>query len=117
MLNRVPGWIVTIVATLLAITSFSFYASLHFYRDPGSIFFRPALAFERSYSVQRELQATAFLNSRNSYENGDHGAAVHEAISPSLCAVVVHSPRGVDGSVKTAEVSQLQVQCRFHEYS
>jgi hypothetical protein len=105
MLNRVPGWIVTIVSTLLAIAIFSFYASAHFYRDPGSMYFRPALAFERSHSVQRELQATAFLKSRNTDETGDRETGFHKAVIASLCAVVVHEPRGVDASVKTAEVS------------
>ena len=108
MFNRIPCWILTIVATLLAITTFSLYAASHFYRDPGSIFFRPALAFERSYSVQRELQATAFLKSRHPDEYGNHGASLHGATSPSLCAVVVHSPRGLDASIRTAEVSLLQ---------
>ena len=71
MLDRVPGWVLIIVTTLLSITTCYFYGSSHFYRDPSSIIFCPALAFENSYIVQRKLKATVFLKSSNSNKRSE----------------------------------------------
>lgn len=85
MLNRIPVRILTTIATVWQQTiTFSFYGLSHFYCDPGSISFRPALTFDRPYSVQREIQATAFLKFGCSDETGDYGASLHEAVNPSL---------------------------------
>lgn len=85
MLNRIPVRILTTIATVWQQTiTFSFYGFSPFYCDPGSISFCPALTFNRSYSVQRGIQATAFLNFGCSDEIGDYGASLHEAVNPSL---------------------------------
>ena len=55
------------------------------WRDPGSVFFDPARAFERQYSLVREAQATSFIKSAG--ENADVGLTVPKAgPNPEICA-------------------------------
>jgi hypothetical protein len=51
-----------IIFTVIVVTWFGIYGSLHFYRDPCSIFFDPSRALERHYSLQREQEAISFRN-------------------------------------------------------
>lgn len=67
---------------------FYLYGVNHFYRDPGSIFYNPSRAFERSYSVHREAEAIAFRN--GTFTNGPTAAPIWKTgTSPTICAAIV----------------------------
>jgi hypothetical protein len=51
-----------LIFTIVAFTWFYVYGTLHFYRDPGSVFFDPKRELEQHYSLRREIQSIAFKN-------------------------------------------------------
>jgi hypothetical protein len=50
----------TCIALLLCLT---WYGQTHFYRDPGSVFFDKARAYETQYSEHREAEVEKLINS------------------------------------------------------
>ncbi|MBE7180980.1 MAG: hypothetical protein INR71_07185, partial [Terriglobus roseus] len=55
---RVGVWAAfrVLAISLLLLYAFVSYGRTHFYRDPGSVFFDMTRAFERYYSLVRELE-------------------------------------------------------------
>jgi hypothetical protein len=51
-----------LIFTIVAFSLFYVYGVLHFYRDPGSVFFDPKRELEQHYSLRREIQSIAFKN-------------------------------------------------------
>ena len=60
VLTNVPSVAKAIFPTFLCLCFYYIYVIKEFYRDPGSIFFDPDRAFDRSYSRHREIEANSF---------------------------------------------------------
>lgn len=56
-------WIV--VAYLLLYVTAYYYYSVYFNRDPTSFFFGPRRGYRKTYSLQREKRAKAFIETKN----------------------------------------------------
>ena len=92
--NPLRVFIVVFTVFILAVV----YGSLHFYRDPLSVFFDPSRAYERHYSAFREHEALAWsrdiatefgdikgnLGGGNISKAGEH---------PRICAAFVTAKR------------------------
>lgn len=56
-----PSLVRKIAACLSLIACYIWYARSHFYRDPGSVFFDSARAYEEKYSHYRKTEARDFI--------------------------------------------------------
>jgi hypothetical protein len=107
LVAKVPGFV---KALLLAFVFFLFsylYAASNFYRDPGSIFYDPVRAYERSYSLHRETEAVSFRDSAffaHATDRIDSQPIWKAANSPTICAVVVTVARDSSHKVHPLEV-------------
>lgn len=91
------------VAIITAVLWFTYrsYGRKHFYRDPGSIFFDITRAFERSYSLVRELEGQDWKNTVFHQLNGHGNTSTHDVHNvlhkrgprPKVCAVFVTAHR------------------------
>ena len=85
---------------LLAIQDFRHFSS----RDPGSVFFDPDRAFEREYSLEREVEAEAFIKS--AVEAGGSGY-VKASEDASICVGIATVQREGARYFRTALGSTL----------
>lgn len=117
-LSRLPPGVPALLLFLLLFSLACLYGSTSFYRDPGSVFFDPSRAYERSYSLRRESEATQF---RHAFEQQLQGtsnkadvASIHNVTkvghNPKLCVAFVTVARDI------AE-QYIHVRCpRLHVY-
>jgi hypothetical protein len=98
----------TLFFTGVTFILFCAYGILHFYRDPGSIFFDPDRAVERHYSLRREQEAIAFRNAAFfALKNGN--AVSPDPIwragqSPTICGIFMTVKRDTGKSKNPLEV-------------
>jgi len=107
MLHNVPGLVKAVILTFVCLSLYFLYGFRQFYRDPGSIFFDPAKAFERSYSLYREAEAEAFRDRAffaRSTNRSDVLPLWKAASSPTICAVMVTVGRNNDNGTHPLEV-------------
>lgn len=93
-----------ILRSLLVLSSLftlvCFYCSLHYYRDPGSIFFDEEHAYEKDYSAVREQQALDYIQNVTTMYPEHHTKGLH-ALTPAsdalMCVAFLTTTReGVD---------------------
>jgi hypothetical protein len=108
ILRKAPSYVLALGLTVLLFFSFTLYGHLNFYRDPGSIFFNPSRALERSYSAHRDREALSFRDHASSqFHSGNRSA---EAVfrkagkNPTLCGVFVTMGRDNHEGVNPLEV-------------
>lgn len=71
------------------VAAYCVYGALFFYRDPLSIFFSPAHAYDRFYSAHREAEALAFLDQAAAPAARPAAAAVRAAADAPLCVTLL----------------------------
>jgi len=101
--------------TCVGFILFYFYGILHFYRDPGSIFFDPSRAVEQHYSLIREKEAFAFrdaiyfaIRNRNAVIKQLFWNVGH---SPTICGVFITVKRDTGKSKNPLEVCDKTIDC------
>jgi hypothetical protein len=105
--SQVPGFLKALITIFVFFSLFYLYAAHSFYRDPGSIFYDPARAFERSYSLHREVEAVSFRNEAffaYSTDRKDTQPIWKVGESPTMCAVVVTVARNSGHEAHPLEV-------------
>jgi len=115
-LSSLPGarvfllWLILFASAIL-------YGHLNFYRDPGSVFFNPHLAYKPGYSLWRAREADEFVESiGKDIARHDHGHGESNTISnagkagthPRICASFMTVKRNIDKQY--VEVSGLGIQ-------
>lgn len=68
----------TLMLALLILGLYLNYGHYAFYRDPGSIFFKPAFANEKKYSLVREAEARQWLNDLHEQNSSEAETAGRE---------------------------------------
>jgi hypothetical protein len=105
----IPSHRVTVAFVIILILSLR-YCAKNFYRDPGSFFYKPDLAFERRYSGWRHGESVRWLDQNAHY----NFAFVHAAPKPSVCAALVTVKRSgeqyVDATIGSLTVDLLPVE-------
>ncbi|KAK2791588.1 hypothetical protein FQN52_004779 [Onygenales sp. PD_12] len=104
-----------VLATLVAALLFICYGKTHFYRDPGSVFYDRSRAFERTYSLHREVEAKEYIRTLQAAEGAgdgptaaDLGAAhVKAGVKPAICGIFSTVKRDGEQYVETAIASLL----------
>lgn len=106
--QAIPLFMHAIIVTSVLIILFCIYGRLHFYRDPGSLFFDSERAFERNYGVQRVIEAIAFGNAAhlalNDRAETRQGFSWKTGPSPVLCGVFITIARQNETSTHPIEV-------------
>ncbi|KAF2099547.1 hypothetical protein NA57DRAFT_75046 [Rhizodiscina lignyota] len=110
-----PSSVRVLVISCTLFFLFITYGRNHFYRDPGSAFFDQDRAFERYYSLVRELEASDWRNEvfhqlkghTNQTTHGNHDVLHSKGPDPQLCAVFVTAyreggPQYVDTAISSA---------------
>ncbi|KAF2399380.1 hypothetical protein EJ06DRAFT_478301 [Trichodelitschia bisporula] len=82
----------TLLTTTLLLTLLTLYGTRSFYRDPGSIFFDPARALERRYSMLREAEALFFHTAMLANAT----AHPHAGPKPLLCGTLLTVARDAE---------------------
>lgn len=101
MRTGIPAALRVLVITGLLYYAFTSYGRATFYRDPGSMFFDISRAFERYYSLVRELEASDWKNTvfhqlnghSNESTHGVHDVLHRRGANPQVCAVFVTAHR------------------------
>jgi hypothetical protein len=115
LVAKIPGFVKALLLTFVFFLFYYLYAVSNFYRDPGSIFYDPARAFERSYSLHREIEAVSFRDRAffaHSTNRTDSQPIWKSADSPTICAVVVTVARDRDHEAHPLEVRSMS-QCHL----
>jgi len=105
--HNVPGAVKASFLTSILLGLYLFFGARTFYRDPGSIFYNRHRAFERSYSLHRQTEATAFRNQAffSLSTNQTDAIPIWKAgVSPKICAVIVTAARGLGNGPHPLEV-------------
>jgi hypothetical protein len=100
----VPNSIKALVLCVVFLSLACLYGSVTFYRDPGSVFFDSTRAYERRYSLHRELESVRFRNvTESAIQNitGDakntssHYDPIKSGTEPQICASFITIARNV----------------------
>lgn len=88
-----PTLLFKAAACLALLLCMAWFGRLHFYRDPGSVFFDKDRAYETHYSAHRRVEAQqfidAYVNGTKSYVNGTSQFANNDSGSnKSLCVAL-----------------------------
>ncbi|KAF2669539.1 hypothetical protein BT63DRAFT_479358 [Microthyrium microscopicum] len=94
----------TVLATSMIILFFTIYGQFHYFRDPGSIFFKPERALERSYSLYREQEAKTFRTAALSPEKPFNRSFTIDGKNATICGVFV-TVRRDDTELHPLEIS------------
>ncbi|OJD14587.1 hypothetical protein AJ78_05074 [Emergomyces pasteurianus Ep9510] len=94
-----------ILLTLFVLSLFIYYGKTHFYRDPGSIFYDPGRAFERTYSLHRESEAKEYI--RTVAGRNETGSTFKAGEKPVICGVFSTVKRKGVQYVETAIASMV----------
>ena len=76
-------WLRALLTYVLLVTTLLLYGRLHFYRDPGSMFFDESRAFERGYSAYRQHEIEEFVKGVSSTYQPKF---LQAKIRPTICA-------------------------------
>lgn len=111
----IPAAIRVLVITFILYFTFTSYGKKHFYRDPGSMFFDITRAFERYYSLVRELEASDWKNTvfhqlkghTNGSSHAEHDVLHKRGSDPQICAVFITAhreggPQYIDTAISSA---------------
>lgn len=88
-----PTLVVKAAACLGLLLCMAWFGRLHFYRDPGSVFFDKDRAYETHYSAHRRVEAQqfidAYVNGTKSYVNGTSKFASNDPeTNKTLCVAL-----------------------------
>lgn len=119
--RRCPLSLVVLAAFLFFVSTATLYGRLHFYRDPGSIFFDQSRAFERHYSTYRENQAHAFTSRTKARQTlGQTSKGPTAGDNPRMCMVLLTTARdtsdptlGVDPLAEARHVDTVYTEVRY----
>jgi hypothetical protein len=108
MFSGKPYHIYTLISTSAIFACFYFYATFHFYRDPGSFFWKADRAQERQYSLEREREALEFRNAAFfALKNRDTASPVpfwKAGHDPKICVLFMTVKRDTGTSKNPLEV-------------
>lgn len=117
LVAKLPGYAKAALLTLVSVSFYYFYATNKFYRHSDSVFYNPARAFERSYSLHRETEAIAYRNEAffsYSTDRTDIQPIWKVGASPTICAVIVTVARESGQKAHPLEVRVLQTSPCYH---
>lgn len=108
LFRRSPHLLALAITALLFVTA-ALYGRYNFYRDPGSVFFDPSRALERTYSALREREALAFRDlAKEKIEASEKVADFAKAGKDVfMCGVFVTMGREMSGGIHPLEVGTM----------
>ncbi|KAB8227395.1 uncharacterized protein BDW43DRAFT_316871 [Aspergillus alliaceus] len=100
-----PSLLLKLILCLFFISCTIWYGKTHFYRDPGSIFYDEAHAFEQRYSQHRRREVDAFIRSQNTTSTLE--PPLKSSPNPTLCLTYSSVRRQTTNYLETSIASVL----------